>query len=606
MLNTQHLESINQGEAFDKYLSRPIQALIEERYYARIVAQSRLEHLLNDASFIKNPQEHSSLFADHSIVHVRDVARNILQVLDYANGVLFPARDPARLEFMKAYAVQLAFIHDICLYDLSTFGRKIHAYAVAQKVLSPEFDDLFQAIWDENAGNLPWQLSNMPSLKQDPRLVLHEMLALAVSHSKSAVPVQLLCNPQELQKAMLSWVSCDLNDLHDRLSDDHSLNNTPAVNDQLASSPIPVGLGASISPERAETLSRYYKDFLNEGFTWLIDEQPLVQQLIQDVTDTLRALRCADALRQRGTTLKTSGNYEIFVDRKTGNAVFALRQSGRDLVLVEFPGPIFAGEANLASCELTQDGDLRASFHRGSFPDAETIKKAVTNAVLVLTDIYEDSIESFKRFSHLDEPKDYLKEADQMQILLENVNDNPEFAFLVQSHFQQCNPTIQNPIRVVPSLKDVSELERRFYMEAKELEWDDQAKLQALDSIAKSGHKTDSIDPRMAFQDVKQINIQAGTTLIEAGAQPGFVYIPISGSLRVIPLGGYPPIINQPWIPVGITAVIRGSVRNATVVAEEEVNLLMIPREIYLSHWHKTYNLDEFVQWMEKERGQQK
>ncbi|MEM7018879.1 MAG: ATP-binding protein, partial [Pseudomonadota bacterium] len=36
-----------------------------------------------------------------------------------------------------------------------------------------------------------------------------------------------------------------------------------------------------------------------------------VQTMVQDVVDTLRALRVADALRQRGTTLKTSGGYEI-------------------------------------------------------------------------------------------------------------------------------------------------------------------------------------------------------------------------------------------------------------------------------------------------------
>lgn len=604
--NNQPPENINQGDTFDKYLSWPIQALIEGRYYARIVAQSRLEHLLNDATFIKHPQEHSSLFSDHSIVHVRDVARNILQVLDNANGVLFPPRDTGRLEFMKGYAIQLAFIHDICLYDLSFFGRKTHAFAVTQKIFSPELDDLFQAIWDENAGNVPGQLSKIPFLKGDPRIIYRELLALAVCHSKSAVPVRLLGSPHELQKAMLFWVTCDLHDLFDRLTKGHSTNSSPAINTPLAGSPIPVGLAAPASPERVDILKRYYNDFLNQGFAWLIDEQPLVQQFVQDVIDTLRALRCADALRQRGTTLKTSGNYEIFVDRKTGNAVFALRETGRDLILLEFPDPISAGEANLASCEFTQEGDLRASFHRGSFPDAETIKKAVINAVLVLTDIYKDVIESFQRFPPPpQDQKEYPKEAGQMQILLENVSDNPEFASLVQRHFQQCNPTVHNPIRVVPSLKDVSERERRFYMEARELEWDDQARQEALNWIAKFGHKTDTIDPHLAFQDVKLISIQAGTTLIEAGAQPGFVYIPISGSLQVIPLGGYPPILNQPWMPVGITAVIRGSVRNATVVAEEEVTLLMIPQEIYLNHWHKTYNLDEFIQWMGAERGKQ-
>ncbi len=149
-------ESQCQGEnhqTFDNYLSKRIQSWIEQRYYAKIDAHARLEELLYDTTFITKPHGHSSLFADHGVVHARDVARQILQVLDCINGVLVPPRDQSSLEFMKGYSVQLAYIHDVGLCDLSAFGRKMHAYTVTQKVLSSEFDDLFQAIWDENAGN---------------------------------------------------------------------------------------------------------------------------------------------------------------------------------------------------------------------------------------------------------------------------------------------------------------------------------------------------------------------------------------------------------------------------------------------------------------------
>ena len=602
-------ESLCQGEnhqTFDNYLSKRIQSWIEQRYYAKIDAHARLEELLYDTTFITKPHGHSSLFADHGVVHARDVARQILQVLDCINGVLVPPRDQSSLEFMKGYSVQLAYIHDVGLCDLSAFGRKMHAYTVTQKVLSSEFDDLFQAIWDENAGNIPWILTNLPSLEQDPHLVLREMLALAICHSKSVIPVEFLCDPQQLRKAMQCCSVIDLHDLYDRIRESRSMNKT-SIGVKKATCPLGSdGLGAKVSPERMEFLRRYYKDFSGEGFRWLVDQQPSVRQLVEDVTDTLRALRCADALRQRGTTLKTSGDYEIFVDRKTGNAIFALRQKDQELILVEIPDPISAGEANLASCELTQDGNLRASFHRGNFPEAETVQRTASNAALVLMDIQRDVTESFRR---LPPPpgrkKECRKESQEMQILLENVGDNLEFASLVQSHLRQSNPDLQNPVRVVSSLKDVSERERRLYLEAKELDWDDETKLAALDRIAKSGHKTGSIDPCLAFQDVKQVRIPPGCTLIDAGAQPGFVYIPLSGSLQVIPLGDYPPILIRPWMPLGITAVIRGSVRNATVIAEEEVKLLMIPQEIYLQYWHHTYDLNEFIQWMEEERAEQ-
>ena len=592
---------------YEKYLSGRIRSWIEQSFYAKIDAHAQLDELLDDASFVSQPLGHSSLFADHGVVHARDVARQTLRVLDNANGVLFPERDLPRLEFMKGYGVLLSFVHDIGLCDLSHFGRKMHAYTVAQIVLSPQFDKLLEVIWEENAGNVPRVLTDLTSLDEDPRLVLREMLALAICHSKSAIPVKFLCAPAELRTVMLRCATTDLQDMFRRIKEFPSMYKTLAENEKV---PCPLeseGLGAKICAERVEFLRRYYEDFSNDGFLWLINEQPAVRQLVNDVLDTLRALRCADALRQRGTTLKTSGNYEIFVDRKTGNAIFALRQKDRKLLLVDIPDPISAGEANLASCELARDGNLRVSFHRGSFQDAATIHKAVSNLVMVLADIQKDVIESFQR----PPPppgiqKDWEKDSSEMQILLENVGDNPEFAFLVCNQLQQSNPTAHNPVRVVSSLKDVSENKRDLYFQAQDLDWDDTAKRAALDRIAISGHKTSPIDPRAAFHDVKQIKIPAGYMLLEAGVYPGFVYIPLSGMLRVIPLGNYPSFTIQPWMPLGVTAVIRGAFRNATVITEEEVSLLMIPQEIYLKYWHHIYSLNEFIEWMEKARQREK
>ena len=45
------------------------------------------------------------------------------------------------------------------------------------------------------------------------------------------------------------------------------------------------------------------------------------------------------------------------------------------------------------------------------------------------------------------------------------------------------------------------------------------------------------------------VRVAVCAKLIDAGAQPGFVYIPLTGSLQVIPLGGYPSFLIQPWMP---------------------------------------------------------
>ena len=43
--------------------------------------------------------------------------------------------------------------------------------------------------------------------------------------------------------------------------------------------------------------------------------------LADDAIDAVRLVRAADALRQRGTTLRTSAGYEIFIDTDSGDAV---------------------------------------------------------------------------------------------------------------------------------------------------------------------------------------------------------------------------------------------------------------------------------------------
>ena len=52
---------------------------------------------------------------------------------------------------------------------------------------------------------------------------------------------------------------------------------------------------------------------------------PAHRVLADDAVDAVRLVRAADALRQRGTTLRTAAGYEIFIDAETGQAVFSLR-----------------------------------------------------------------------------------------------------------------------------------------------------------------------------------------------------------------------------------------------------------------------------------------
>jgi hypothetical protein len=227
-----------------------------------------------------------ALYADHGVVHARDVALMLLQVLDTANGRLIPTRAPDRLGWMKAYGVLLACLHDIGMADCSPVGRAIHPEFATHVVLGPELDCILRQLRDD-AGGIAARIIRLGRAGalggRAPEAVLREARALANCHSKSKVPTELLNDPGALRRAMLA----------------------------AATAEVPARTGRP-GP-------------LHADFTWLEMATGPGRELVEDVVDTLRGLRCADALRQRGTALKTSGGDEIFVDERSANAVYALR-----------------------------------------------------------------------------------------------------------------------------------------------------------------------------------------------------------------------------------------------------------------------------------------
>ena len=68
--------------SLDRWVSPRIRQLIEDRFYAQVTRQASFELLSRDPEFLRRPGAHVGLFADHGIVHVRDVATRILSVLE--------------------------------------------------------------------------------------------------------------------------------------------------------------------------------------------------------------------------------------------------------------------------------------------------------------------------------------------------------------------------------------------------------------------------------------------------------------------------------------------------------------------------------------------
>ena len=571
------------------YLPASVREHIERVYYAQINEQAKLENLIHDPLFMQNAAKHPAFFSDHGVVHVRDVAKQILQVLQIINGVLIPHRNEQHMEsFLFGYGVALAYLHDIGMSNLSAFGRAMHPEFAAQSVFDGSLDNMVATIWNENCGNIAWRLTQLfkaGALRQNPEIVFRELLAMSIGHSKSKVPISVLNDPAALRKQMQVVISRNLHQLYKQqqiakgitLPDDFSLDDKPP-----------------------QYLAKFYSDFEGESFDWLTDESEGSRQLVSDVIDTLRVLRCADAFRQRGTVEKTSGGYEIFASQKTGNCIIALWLGGKRLFLMELPdNPYGAGEANIASSEFDSEGNLRISFHRGAFESQEAQNRSAHSTGYVLSDFLLDTVDSFCRA----EPTPSVKTSKEIFILLESTDDDPQYAELVQKQLCQLNPNFAEQIRITPSLRSASELERTCYLKAKDLDWDTGQRQDLLDKINRSGQKLTNFDAVEGFRHVKLAELQAGEKLIEADTPSSFVYFPLGEGLKIIPLGGYRSFSVAAWTPLGTTGVIRGDVRNADVVAEQGVSLLIIPKEVYLRYWYMPYSPLELKKFLADEAG---
>ncbi len=552
----------------DAFLSPPLQAAIEQKYYAPINWHCRLEQLLLDPSFIEQPNKHVGLFSDHGVVHVRDVAQQVLTVLQRAHGVLIPERSTERWQWMQAIGVLLAYWHDVGMVDFSAFGRKMHPERASQLIFAPELDEWLAQVWQDDRGRVASYLTTLThetGLALAPSVLLREIMALALAHSKSKIPMACLNDGTQLRAKVLDAAATNLQ---------HQYN--------------PLAPSGPLNPH----LNRFYTDYATQAFTWLVDTRPNLQELAQDVIDTLRALRCADALRQRGTVLKTSGGYEIFLNQETAQAVFALRLGSDHLYLLEMSDMISSGEANIASSEMDPAGDLRISLHRGRFATRERNGFAAQCTALVIQDIQADTIASFGRSN----VAPGLKAAAEMFILLEETDDNLAFTELVRAELRQIDAAAAQRIRIVPSLRNCSPIERDVYVSASPITWTASEKQTLLTHLAHYGHPVTQIDLEEAFHHVRLAHLDAGQTLIEAGAPSGFVYLPLGDGLKIVPLGGYATFSVAAWMPLGVTGVIRGDVRNAYAVVEQPVDVLIIPQSVYLKRWHATHSHTSFRQ----------
>ncbi len=215
-----------------------------------------------------------------------------------------------------------------------------------------------------------------------------------------------------------------------------------------------------------------YDDFARDSFAWLVSEHDDARDLVFDVVDTRRVLRCADALRQRGAALKTSGGYSITLDSLTANGVCILRGARGMSLSVQLKRTV-SGESNIANCELTRDGDLRASFLQEQFPSDQVTRHAAHNAALALDDIYLDAIESFTRAAGTSfSPDESLKSSGEMRMVLEGAAESAGFRRLVKEELGTINPAASCRISIESTPCRGSNRARVHFLNPANLAWD--------------------------------------------------------------------------------------------------------------------------------------
>ncbi len=582
------MTSTDPDATLDLLLPARIRERIERNYYSKVNASLTLEEVAKDPTFLQDPISHLALYTDHGVMHMRDVAHRIVDMIANVSGVKIADRPRFRLDFMTSYGCLLAYAHDIGMSDLNPFGRAVHAEFGGHEAFGGAFDEIVDILWEENIGNLAWRVLRLTSagvFEGPPQRILRELASLAYAHSKSSVPAAMLNDTTALRDRMLHILGQPLEALYHAKqlkksrTDDQRVHHQTAL--QRAASP------TSLEEHRAQLLSRHYDDFENTGFAWLEVVAPQAQEFVADVVDTIRCLRCADALRQRGTHLRTSGNYQIFIDQTTANAVYALNDMQGRTYLLEGDNPINAGEANLEVSEVTHEGDLRFAFFRGSFGSDEAVRRAAHNASIIVDDIQADVIESFVGGTGGADGR-------RTCVLLEHTEDNSEFAPLVADLVVARAPSLKDRVVCVPALRNAPELERRRFLAARAVDWDRDKRTAFLHNVASRGYRTDHVDIDLGFRSTRLSHLSPGEGLTEVGARASFVYIPLTSGLRGRPSGGYDYFRVHPWEPLGVTGVVRGDFRNSTVVAEEDVDVLILPKDVYLRHWHRNYTPAEF------------
>jgi hypothetical protein len=156
-----------------------------------------------------------------------------------------------------------------------------------------DFDGLLEVLWSENAGGLAWRLLHLSlaqRLPQPPQLVLRELLALSMCHSKSKVRLETLTDVHRLRATMQRSVGTALPYLYHLqqvAQAEHALAQAQPQQqaltacrhklDQATAALRQWQDGRDAAALTHARVRHYYQDFAHDAFAWLVAPEPAVQ-----------------------------------------------------------------------------------------------------------------------------------------------------------------------------------------------------------------------------------------------------------------------------------------------------------------------------------------
>ena len=152
------------ARSMDRYLSEDVRTILEERFWHTVEEKSTVEVFSGDRTILGALDTHPALFADHGVVHARDVAAGTLELADIVDGRLLPARPVDRREFVTALAVLIAYIHDVGMNDPTPDGRRAHAIYAAQMPFTGAMDDVLARLWESGGPVVSRICRSVPSI----------------------------------------------------------------------------------------------------------------------------------------------------------------------------------------------------------------------------------------------------------------------------------------------------------------------------------------------------------------------------------------------------------------------------------------------------------